>query len=75
MLIFISLSERHHLLPEREEDHYIICFITVFLLLKNYPEIWKKIDETLCWYHFPSSQVLEPFLCTICLISIIDSII
>ena len=35
ILIFISLFERHHPLPEREKDYYIISFITGFLLLKN----------------------------------------
>ena len=35
MLIFISLSERHHPLPEREEDHYIICFITGFFVAEE----------------------------------------
>ena len=39
VLIFISLSERHHPLPEREEDYYIISFIAGFLLLKNDQEI------------------------------------
>ena len=35
----------------------------------------KKLEknyQTSCWDQFHSSQVLEPFICRICLISIID---
>ena len=39
---FISISEKHHPLPEREENDYIVSFIARFLLLKNDKEIWKK---------------------------------
>ena len=42
ILIF---SERHHLLPEREEDYKIISFRTSFLLLKNDQEIGKKFTK------------------------------
>ena len=39
ILIFTSISEKHHPLPEREEDYCIISFIASFLLLKNDQEI------------------------------------
>ena len=34
--------EKHHPLPEREENYHIISSIASFLLLKNDQEIWKK---------------------------------
>ena len=39
ILIFMSISEKHHPLPEREEDYYISFLIPGLLLLKNNQEI------------------------------------
>ena len=61
ILIFTSLSERHQPLSD-----------LVFIAIKKSK---KKVDETSCLDQFHSNQVLEPFICRICLISTIDSIV